>query len=56
MTKNDLGGLVHNLKKANYLHDGYTELIQAIEGNGYKIVWLTMRSMPLYEFSKTYIR
>lgn len=56
MTKNDIGGLIHNMKNADYLHDGYCELIQKVADNGYKIVWLTMRSMPLYSFSKKYIQ
>jgi phosphatidate phosphatase PAH1 len=56
LTKNDLGGLFSNFYNKNYLHDGYHELIQKAYENGYKIVWLTMRSMLLYSFSKEYIR
>ena len=56
MTKNDLGGLFNNMKNTNFLHEGYYELVNKISHNGYKIVWLTMRSLPLYKFSKDYIR
>lgn len=55
-TKNDLGGLYNNYFGKNYLHDGYHELINGIADNGYKIVWMTMRSLPLYNFSKKYIQ
>ena len=56
MTKSDVRGLYHNMKDINYLHEGYYDLIERVERNGYKIVWLTMRSLPLYSFSKTYIQ
>lgn len=56
LTKNDIGGLYSNLYNEHYLHDGYHELIETAYKNGYKIVWLTMRSLPLYKFSKEYIR
>ena len=38
------------------MHDGYHELINTLDGNGYKVVWMTMRSLPLYHFSKQYIK
>ena len=56
LTKNDVGGLIHNYRGKEYLHDGYHELINSLDKNGYKIVWMTMRSLPLYDFSKSYIR
>lgn len=56
LTRNDIGGLYNNYMGANYLHDGYHELITGISNNGYKVVWMTMRSLPMYEFSKRYIR
>lgn len=40
----------------NYLHEGYAELIKKVVQNGYKIVWVTMRSLPMYEFTKKYIQ
>ena len=55
MTKSDIRGLYHNMKNLNYLHEGYYELIDRVEKNGYRIIWLTMRSLPLYKFSKNYI-
>lgn len=55
LTKNDIGGLYNNYYEQNYLHDGYKELVEGVADNGYKIVWMTMRSLPLYNFSKKYI-
>lgn len=52
LTKDDIGGLYSNYYDKNYLHDGYHDLIETAYKNGYKIVWLTMRSLPLYKFSK----
>lgn len=52
LTKDDIGGFYSNFQDSDYLHDGYYELIEAATRNGYKIVWLTMRSLPLYKFSK----
>jgi phosphatidate phosphatase PAH1 len=40
----------------DYLHPGYSDLAKKIDKNGYKMVWLTMRSLPLYEYSKNYLR
>lgn len=56
LTKDDVGGLVNNYLGKNYLHDGYHDLVNGIVENGYKVVWLTMRSLPMYNFSKKYIR
>lgn len=56
LTKNDLGGLYNNYRGNGYLHDGYHELIHGINDNGYKVLWMTMRSLPLYTFSKQYIK
>ena len=55
LTTNDIGGLASNLINKSYLHEGYSNLMQGIVKNGYHVVWLTMRSLPLYEFSKNYI-
>jgi len=55
LTKSDVGGLISNAVDKDFLHDGYAELIKKIADNGYKIVWITMRSLPMYEFSKKYI-
>jgi phosphatidate phosphatase LPIN len=56
LTKSDLRGLYNNYSEKNYLHDGYSDLIKTAAKNGYRIVWLTMRSLSLYNFSKNYIR
>jgi phosphatidate phosphatase PAH1 len=40
----------------DYLHHGYHDLVTGIYEHGYMVVWLTMRSLPMYEFSKKYIR
>lgn len=56
VTKSDVCGLYSNYRQINYLHDGYHQLIENAYRNGYKIVWLTMRSLPLYNFSKQYLR
>lgn len=56
LTKSDACGIYSNYKNVNYLHDGYHDLIGGAYKNGYKIVWLTMRSLPLYRFSKDYVR
>ncbi len=40
----------------DYLHPGYADLLKRLEKNGYKTVWLTMRSLPLYQYSKGYLR
>jgi len=55
LTRSDISGLVNNVFGDDYLHDGYSELIQKAHEHGFKIVWLTMRSLPLYQFSKKYI-
>ena len=55
-TKSDLGGMISNTLDTSYLHESYSELIKKVSDNGYKIVWLTMRSLPLYEFTKNYIK
>ena len=52
VTKNDVGGILNNKIGRNYLHDGYAELCKKVDQNGYKIIWLTMRSLPLYDLSK----
>lgn len=56
LTKNDLGGIYNNYHGSHYLHEGYYELIEALHNRGVKILWLTMRSLPLYQFSKNYIK
>ena len=56
LTKSDIGGLVSNVTGRDYLHEGYGKLVEKISANGYKIIFLTMRSLPLYEFSKAYIK
>lgn len=56
VTKNDIGGHVHNFIEKDYLHEGYADLAKGIDKNGYKIVWLTMRALPLYNYSKAYLR
>ena len=56
LTRNDIGGLVNNYMGKNYLHDGYSDLVNGISANGYQVVWMTMRSLPMYEFSKSYIK
>lgn len=48
LTKDDFGGLYNNYMGNNYLHDGYHELINRVSENGYKVVWMTMRSLPMY--------
>lgn len=48
LTKSDIGGLAANLINSSYLHDGYASLMQGIVKNGYQVIWLTMRSLPLY--------
>lgn len=55
MTKTDIMGIVSNYRDINYIHDGYEIFINELSKNGYKIVWLTMRSMAMYNFSKKYI-
>jgi phosphatidate phosphatase PAH1 len=55
LTKSDIKGLYSNLCDENYLHEGYYELLEKAHNKGYAIVWLTMRSLPLYKFSKNYI-
>lgn len=55
MTKTDLMGIVSNYRETHYIHDGYETFINELSKRGYKIVWLTMRSMAMYSFSKKYI-
>lgn len=55
MTKTDLMGLVSNYREQHYLHDGYDIFIKELANQGYKIIWITMRSIALYAFSKKYI-
>ena len=55
-TKSDIMGNVNNFFNKEYLHDGYSQLLKKVHLNGYKVVWLTMRSLPLYSFSKNYLR
>ena len=55
-TKNDIGGHLHNMMSKDFLHPDYADLMEKIEQHGYKIVWLTMRSLPLYNYSKKYLR
>lgn len=40
----------------HHIHNGYLELIEKATINGYKIVWLTMRSVSMYYLSKKYIK
>lgn len=56
VTKNDIGGHLNNFIDRDYLHEGYADLASLINKNGYKIVWLTMRALPLYNYSKNYLR
>ena len=48
VTKNDIGGHIHNFISKEYLHAGYADLVKKLDKNGYKVVWLTMRALPLY--------
>lgn len=52
LTKDDIGGLYNNYMGNNYLHHGYHDLVNGIHDHGYQVVWLTMRSLPMYDFSK----
>jgi phosphatidate phosphatase LPIN len=56
MTKTDIKGLYNNCRGRNYLHDGYQSLMNEFCQKGYRIVWITMRSIALYNFSKKYIQ
>ena len=56
MTKQDEGGLARNLCDIEFLHDDFTEFIFKINKNGYKLVWTTMRSLPLYKCTKRYLK
>ena len=56
MTKTDIRGFYHNCKGNHYLHDGYETFVRELMHNGYKIIWITMRSITMYAFSKRYIR
>lgn len=55
MTKTDITGLLSNYRQVRYIHDGYDLFIKELFDKGYKIVWITMRSIALYNFSKNYI-
>lgn len=48
--------MINNVIKRNHIHNGYIEFIESAEKNGYKIVWLTMRSISMYNLSKSYIK
>lgn len=52
LTKSDIGGIYNNFHGLDYLHDGYRDLLMALEKKNVNIMWLTMRSMALYNFSK----
>lgn len=56
LTKSDIKGLYSNLKQVDYLHDDYSNLMGALYESGYKVVWMTMRSLPLYSMTKEYAR
>lgn len=56
VTKSDIGGHINNFLEKDYLHEGYAKLAQQIDKNGYQLVWLTMRALPLYNYSKKYLR
>lgn len=55
MTKTDITGILSNFREIRYLHEGYDIFIRALFNKGYKIVWITMRSISLYNFTKKYI-
>lgn len=55
MTKTDIKGIYNNFRGRKYLHDGYDLLIEKLVENGYRIIWITMRSITLYQISKNYI-
>lgn len=48
-------GIVSNYRDTHYIHDGYETFVNELVSHGYKMVWLTMRSMSMYNFSKKYI-
>ena len=52
MTKTDVRGLYHNCKGNHYLHDGYETFMRELINSGYQAIWITMRSLSLYNFSK----
>lgn len=56
LTKSDVQGMYNNYHGRDYLHDNYASCMQAIHGQGYQVVWMTMRSLPMYNMSKEYIR
>ncbi len=56
VTINDIGGHINNFFEKDYLHESYADLAKKIDKNGYKMVWLTMRALPLYNYSKGYLR
>jgi phosphatidate phosphatase PAH1 len=56
LTKSDIKGLYNNFYNHDYLHQGYCELVKTASKMGYRIVWITMRSLSLYSFTKNYIQ
>lgn len=52
LTKSDVQGMYNNYHGHDYLHDNYATLMQGIHSQGYRVVWMTMRSLPMYNMSK----
>ncbi len=56
LTRNDIGGIWYNTMQKNFIHKGYADLIEKVFHNGYKVSWLTMRSMAFYQLTKEYLK
>ena len=55
MTLDEIGGLINNYLQRDYSHEGYNDLVKKIEANGYKMIWLTMRTISMYKMTKDYL-
>jgi len=56
LTVNDLAGLLGGVFDYNAVHPGYSDLMQKLYEKGVFLIWVTMRSLPFYTMSKTYIQ
>ncbi len=52
LTRSDVEGIYNNYHGRDFLHDSYADLMRVIQAQGYQVVWMTMRSLPMYNMSK----
>ncbi|KAL0478937.1 nuclear elongation and deformation protein [Acrasis kona] len=55
ITKSDIRGILCNIIGVDYTHDGIVSLFNNIHNKGYRIIYMTARSIDMFNATKQYI-